>query len=358
MMTVALPQLDDLETGARFLSCIVDPAWVAAHTDVTRSRMGETGETATLADLDDVADDDLLITVGFINSGLPLSEVQPCGDEFLSSIRLVENELGKRINGLVPLAAANINAVVPVLLSMELGVPIIDADPQGRVFPLVHQTSFALAAVPVRYAAVTGPTGESALIKVNHPLRAERLLRAMATELGGWAATALFPMTARTLKTAGLRGTMSRVMHIGNILNRHTSTERKLQALRVSESVFRIIRARVSDTSGMARPPEPGKPGVPSTVILTDLEHERIIELEIYNEIVMVLVDGVIAAVMPDITSLISSTTGEVADIDDLWVGNILDIVMLRGSERWYRPDGLALAAQLAHRVPIGAPRR
>src|SRR5699024_7753086 len=148
------------------------------------------------------------------------------------------------------------------------------------------------------------------------------------------------------------------VLRIGKVLNTHTSTEAKLQALRVSEGAFRIIRARVSDTSGMARPPEPGKPGVPSTVILTDLEHDRIIELEIYNEIIMVLVDGVIAAVMPDITSLVLATTGDVAGIDDLWVGNILDIVMLRGCERWYRPDGLTLAGQLAHRVPIGAPRR
>ena len=58
----------------------------------------------------------------------------------------------------------------------------------------------------------------------------------------------------------------------------------------------------------------------------------------------MVLVDGVIESVMPDIITMLNPEDASVAGFEDLWVGNMLDIVILAGADRWYTPEGLRLA--------------
>lgn len=347
-----------LQMGATFLACATDPEWCAEQTERTLAHMRSHDQQAQLLSVDELHVDDLVVTVGFVNSGLPLSELRPCGDEFITSIRLIEAAIGAQVKGIMPLAAANINGIVPVLAAMQIGVPIVDADPMGRVFPLVHQNVFTLDQLPVGMIAATGATGESAVLQVTRPRRAERLVRALATEFGGWSATALFPMRAADVQEHAILGSMSRMIRIGEILQSSQTVVEKQLALKSSEGVFRVIRAQVSDVRGMSRPAVPGQPGRPASVILVEEGQGRIVQIEIQNELLMVLVDGVIVSVMPDIITLLEPVAGTVASLDDLWVGNTLDIVLMRGHDRWYEPDGLALVGQHGQYLPKRGVRR
>ncbi len=350
-MKLTAQHIRELHTGAIFLACAADPEWCGEQTERTLAHMRSHQENAMLVGVDELHDDDLVVTIGYVNSGLPLSELRPCGDEFVSSVRLIEQAVGQPVKGLIPLAGANINGIVPALAAMQLEIPVVDADPMGRVFPLVEQTVFALDGLPVGMIATTGATGESALVQVNRPRRAERLIRALATEFGGWSATALFPMSAKAIREHAILGSVSRMIRIGALLGSQQSVAEKQRALSSTEGVFKVIRARVSDVRGMSRPARPGQPGRPSSVVLIDEDQGRIVQIEIQNELLMVLIDGVVAAVLPDIITLLHPTLGTVASLDDLWVGNSLDIVMLRGNERWYQPDGLQLVGQVGQNV-------
>lgn len=252
--------------------------------------------------------------------------------------------MGKPIAALMPLAAANINALVPVLTGMQTGIPIVDADPMGRVFPLLYQSVFTLAGLSAGPIGATGPLGDSALLDVSDPRRAERLVRALAGEFGGWSATALYPMRTDALARHGILGSVSRMVHIGGILDSHIATGEKHAALRRIAGVKRIIRARVSDVTGLSRPAPPGQPDMPSSVVLIEESHERIVQVEIQNELLMVMIDGAVVAVIPDIITLLHPEDASVASLDDLWVGNTLDIVVLPAAPQWYSPEGSALA--------------
>ena len=344
-MRLTAEDIRHLRTGALFLACAADPEWCDEQQDRILTRMSAGAEGPELLPVQDFADDALVAAVGFVNNGLPLSELRPAGDEFVSSVELLERELGHRIEGLFPLAAANVNSMVPLLTGMQLGRPVVDADPMGRVFPLLFQSVFTLAGLPAGPLAATGPVGESALVRVGEPRRAERLVRALAGEFGGWSATALYPMTARELARTGVIGSVSRMVRIGRILESPRSTSEKHELLRRREGVRRIIRARVADVAGLSRPAPSGEPDHPSTVVLVEEEQGRFVQLEIQNELLMLMVDGTVDAVIPDIITMLHPEDGRVASLEDLWVGNTLDLVVLPAAAQWYTPAGRRLAA-------------
>lgn len=342
-----------LRTGALFLACAVNPDWCDDQTKRTLAHMAYRGVEAELRSVEDLDEDALVVALGFVNNGLSLSELRPVGDEFVTSLRLVERAIGRPVDAIMPLAAANINSLVPVLTGMQTGLPIVDADPMGRVFPLLHQSVFTLAGLPAGPVAATGPTGESALLDLREPARAERLVRALAAEFGGWSATAIYPMSAATLARTGVIGSVSRMIRIGLILESALSTQQKHDALRRLEGVRRIIRARVSDVEELSRPSPPGQPDRPSSVVLIEELQGRIIQMEIQNELLMVMVDGAVEAVVPDIITILRPEDASVASLEDLWVGNTLDIVILPAADKWYTPAGIHLAGATAHHVAL-----
>ena len=343
-MRLSEQDIRDICAGALFLACSVDPIWCIEQADRTTQYMGANRTSAELVQATDLNHEDLVVTIGFVNNGLPLSDLRPAGDEFLRSLEVLERELGRPARGLLPLAGANVNSLVPMLAGMQLGIPVVDADPQGRVFPLLHQSVFTLSGLAAGPVAATGPVGESALIHVTEPHRAERLVRSLAAEFGGWSATALYPMSAAQVQQHALLGSVSRLLRIGKILNSDDATSAKHASLRRIAGVRKIIRARVLDVAGLSRPSPPGQPDRPSSVVLIDEDHGHIVQLEIQNELLMVLVDGVIESVMPDIITMLNPEDASVASFEDLWVGNMLDIVILAGADRWYTPEGLRLA--------------
>lgn len=337
-----------LRTGALFLACAADPDWCDEQTARTLSRMDDTGTLAELVDPGDLADDDLIVAVGYVNNGLPLSELRPVGDEFLTSLRLVEEALGRPAAGIMPLAAANINGLVPVLTGIQRRLPVVDADPMGRVFPLLHQSVFTLAGVPAGPVGATGALGESAMLDVGDPLRAERLTRALADQFGGWSATALYPVDAAVLAQQGIRGTVSRMIRIGRILDAPTTVAEKHATLRRNERVRRIIRARVVDIAGISRPAPPGQPDTPSSALFVDEAQGRLVQVEIQNELLLVMLDGSVVAAVPDIITMLRPDDASVASLDDLWVGNVLDLVILPAPAPWYSERGMQLAGPAA----------
>lgn len=352
-MQISRDDFLNLATGSQFLACSVDTDWLREAVDRVEWQLAAGDALPALIDADDLPDDAHVLSVGFVNNGLPPSDLYPVGDEFVRSVRALERELGVRFAGLIPLAGANINVIVALHTAMDLGIPLIDSDQMGRVFSLLHQSVFTLAELPAGPLAVTGATGESAVLQVTAPIRAERLVRALAGELGGWAASALYPMRAATLKAHGLHGTLSRNTRIGRILNSDAAVAEKYQRLTAEEGVRRIIHARVTDVTGLSRPAPPGEPDRPSSVILEEIGSGRIVQLEIQNELLMLMVDGMVEAVMPDIITMLDPQTASVASFEDLWVGHRLDLMVLRAAPAWYTTEGIELVGPDAHHIML-----
>lgn len=350
--------LRHLAAGAQFLACSVDADWLEEAVQRVQSQLARGALLPELVTPGALAGDVHVVSVGFVNNGLPPSDLHPVGDEFVRSVRELEAELGVTFGGVIPLAGANINVIVAAETAMQLGVPLIDADQMGRVFSLLYQSVFTLAGLPAGPLAVTGPAGESAVVRVTSPVRAERLVRALAGEFGGWAATALYPMSAASLARHGLHGTLSRNIRIGSILLSADAVSERYHRLVTEEGVRRIIHARVTDVTGLSRPAPPGQPDRPSSVFFEELGTGRIVQLEIQNELLMLMIDGAVEAVMPDIITMVDPEGARVASFEDLWVGHRLDLFVLSAAPEWYTQEGLALAGPDAHHIMLKNRRR
>lgn len=332
-----------LSAGALFNASAAQPEWCVDGMRRVLGHMEATGSRPELLQATELDPEALVVSIGFVNNGLSLSELRPVGDEFLTAIDLVAEAMGREVAGLIPLAAGNTNAVLPFLVGMQSGLPVIDADPMGRIFPLVSQTVFALAGLPIGPIAAVSALGESALLRVEEPARGERLLRSLAGEFGGWAATATYPMSAGTLARSGILGSLQNLIDIGRVLESPRSTELKHADLRRSCGVRQIVRARVSEDTWLARPWAPSRVGTPASVVLVEETRGQIVQLEVQSEILMMLSDGAVRAVSPDIITLLHPEDCSVASLDDLWTGNVIDICVLPAARPWYTPEGRAL---------------
>jgi DUF917 family protein len=345
-----------LRTGAHFLACTIDPTAIYIYAEMIEKAMEN--RRLELITIDELEPDDLVVAIGMVTQGLFIADMPPVGDEFIGCIRAIETNLGRPVRAIYSLAAANINGIVPLMVGLQASLPVIDSDPMGRVFPLISQTTLSIGNVAIGPIALMGVTGERAVVEVDSPQRAETLVRALVTELGGWAATAMYPCSARQLQEHGVHGSISRMIRIGEILDAGASVERKFQQLNEFLGATRIARARVSHVEGLSRPSDLGIPALPSSVTLVDERSGQIIRLEVQNEILLVLVDGAIAAAVPDMVSLLNSEHGTVVNIDDVQVGDVMDIVKITAASQWYTEAGLDLAEPRAFGIPVAHPGR
>lgn len=348
MKTLDEREIQDLYTGSVFAACMIDPDWAREQADRLLALFTETDARPMLCEPAELDPEGLVVAVGFVSNGLPPAELRPVGDEFVRCLQLLERELGRPVVGVMPLAAAGVNAMVPPLVALQAGLPLVDADPMGRVFPLVSQTVFTVAGLPAGPVAAAGATGEAAVVQVEEPVRVDRVLRALAGVYGGWAATASYPMTGATLAAAGVQGSTTRLLRIGGILNADTSIREKYDALGRMDGMKLRVRARVSGVAWTASATQPGQTARPSSVTLLGEPNGRIVQLEIQDEVLLLMVDGVVRAAVPDIITILDARDGTPATLEDLWAGNTIDILVMTADAAWYSPAGMKLAGPTA----------
>jgi DUF917 family protein len=343
--------VDRLAVGAQFLACSIDPTAMHMYADMTRHAMRT--RQLRLADLGDLAPDDLVVSVGLVSQGLLMAEMPPCGDEMLGCLEAIQTAVRRPIAAVFPLAAANVNGIAPLLAALQVGLPVVDADPMGRVFPLISQTTLNAAGVGIGPIALMGATGERVTIEVRDARRAEALVRSATEELGGWAASAMYPCTVSQLRAHGVSGSISRMLALGGILTSPEPLHAKYYRLAQLAGTSRIARAQVTHVESSFGPSEVALPAQPSSVTLIDDGNGRVVRMEIQNEILVVLVDGAVAAAVPDIITLIDPELGAAVSLDDVRVGDVLDLLKTPADDKWYEPEGLALADPAAFGIEM-----
>ncbi len=296
--------------------------------------------------------DEFACCVGMVGSLAAMYEMPPGGDECIEAFDELGRMIGRRPHCVAPLNAAGVNAMIAVAAAALNGVPLLDCDGQGRVFPLIDQTTFALAGLDAAPLVGVGPWGD--VVTVRSPAgRAERLERFGLAGAGGWLMTALYPAPVRELAAAGIPGSLSRCRTVGAILR---SGRGHIGALLARELGGRLVgRGRVA---GIAEQAEHGvatvQPAQPVAVVIdrADRPGSEIL-IEVRNEAVLVLVDGAVVATTPDSICLVDPLRRRAVDLLDLNEGDAVDVFVLPADERWHTDAGIRLAGPRAFGVPL-----
>lgn len=299
------------------------------------------------------------IALCVIGSASALADLPPSGDEFARAVEQVARLQRVRFGAVYPLAAATISSFAPVIAASQLGVPLVDADGMGRTFALIHHTAMHLAGVSPTPLVAQGATGESVLVDVLSSPRADRLLRNNVDTLGGWAALASYPTTTGVLRNAALPGTMSRLLNVGRMLLARTDADVLVQRLATLTGCRRIGRGRITELEHLSRPSDVTIPAHPSSVVVDELDgRRRQLRMELRSEVVAVFADGDLVAAAPDVINLVDVSRGELATLDSLEPGDLVDVLITPADAVWYATEGLAMVGPRSHGIPLEHPRR
>jgi hypothetical protein len=351
--SIAADDVPALYEGARFYAPAVGDADRSSLTAWLTGLLDRNGPVP-LRRPESIPPDTRCVAVCVIGSGSAMADLPPSGDEFSLAVQRIERLQGEPFGAVFPLAAATVSALAPVVAASQL-----DADGMGRTYALIHHTSLHLAGLSPAPLVAHGPTGESVLIDVGIGPRADRLLRANVDTLGGWAALAAYPTTAGLVRRAALPGTLSRLLNVGRLLLERPTPEVLLARLAAVIGCGRIGRGRIVELEHLSRPNDITIPGHPSSLVLEESGGQRRqLRIELRSEIVAVFADGRLVAAAPDLLCLFDVSRGEIASLDSLEPGDLVDVLVTPADAVWYSAEAIAMVGLGSHGIGLEHPRR
>lgn len=182
---------------------------------LARRHLREGGQMIVVP-LDDLPVDALGVSVG--GMGAPVIGIERIirGDEALTALRRLEQRLGRPVTHVVPGEVGGSNSTIPLVVSAQSGLPVVDADGMGRAFPELQQTTFFIEGAPPSPAAIADYR-HSTLVFDDLPdaNSLERIARAATVAMGGAASFAFAPMSGAEMKRMAIPGTLSLARRVG-----------------------------------------------------------------------------------------------------------------------------------------------
>ncbi|MEO3861584.1 DUF917 domain-containing protein [Acrocarpospora sp. B8E8] len=364
--TITVADVPALLAGAEFFSTSAAGEGIEFAGVWLEDILAHTGPVELVA-ADELDPDTPCAAIGAMGSTVAMAELPPSGDEPVVLARSLAGRFGAPLGAVMPLNAASVNALHPVAAAAVLGLPLIDCDGMGRVFPLIHQTTYELAGVSLSPLAVVS-AGHDSLLLDTGSARAEQIARSMAQAAGGWLLCGMYPARVGRLREAAIHGSVSRVLEVGRVLCEHASRddrsghgtarhERLLRELTAATGAAVLGGGRVVEIGPSVRQAGTVYPGNPVGMVVHDHDSGRLIRLEAHNELVLALSDGALAAAVPDLLCLLDRSTLRMTGPERLTAGDQVDVLCVPAAPVWHSVAGLALGGPGAFGFPLRHPR-
>ncbi len=298
---------------------------------------------ATLADLDDLPDDALVMPCGGIGAPMVGIEKIENGNEGERLREHLEYLTGRPVAALMAGEIGGGNGVVPVTWAARMALPVVDADGMGRAFPEIPQVTMQLAGISPSPAVMTDERGNLIVFRTISGHWMERLERAAAVEFGGQASSTEFSLTAAEARGATVRGSVSTAIRIGEAVARAKGSP--VAALIAEIGAFRLVSGKVSDVerrtvSGFVR----------GSVVVEGLgeDADRLIRLELQNENLVALERGRVLASVPDLITVLDSETADAIATERIRYGQRVTVIAFACDPVWRTERGIAIAGPRA----------
>src|SRR4051794_38603155 len=326
-LRLTVSDLPDLARGAAFLGTGGGGNPYIGRLMVERA-MQETGRELELLALDDLPDDGPVIPTVMMGAPTCIVEKLPRGLEAAASLRRLEEHLGKRAFATMPVEAGGVNSMIPLVVGLRLGLPVVDADGMGRAFPELFHETFHVFGVPGTPMVITNDHGDQTLIETHDNYMMEWLARGVTIRMGGVAYIAEYAMDGATAKRSSIAGTLGVGVKIGRALReaheRHldpfdhliaTLDETNYSPAKVIFS-GKIVEVFRRTTEGFAK----------GTVRIQELSDDsrqgsREMAIDFQNENLIAQVGDEVLAVVPNLICILDAETAEPITTEELRYG-------------------------------------
>lgn len=292
-----------------------------------------------LIDVEEVADDALIVPTAMMGAPTVLIEKIANGSEFQTVFKKLEKYYGKKIFATMPIEAGGVNSMIPIAVAAQTGVPLIDIDGMGRAFPELQMVTFNLKGVSSSPMAITDEKGNVAILETVSNKWSENIARAMTVAQGGAVMISIYPMTGKQLKESGIRNIVTYSESIGKVIrNINKSQESPIEQLLKAINGFELFKGKITD---VLRETKDGFNM--GTIKLDGVEdyNGKSSEINFQNENLVAKMDDRILATTPDLISLVDLENMMPVTTEALKYGKRVLVLGIKCNDQWRTPMGI-----------------
>lgn len=335
-MHVDASDLAALERGMSLLGSGGGGDTVAAAS-LLRQRLAA-GHDVTVSPVAELPPEARVVPVGVVGATAVFTEKLPGGQEFRTAVAAIERWTRESVDAVMSIEVGGLNGVMALVVAVDLGLSTVDADLSGRGLPRLDQLSVAAVGRGLAPAALAEPSGQVLVLAGGSAGDVERAARSFLTSAGGWAVLALAPIPAAELAACALPGTVSAALDLGR---RALSAGPEPDAHELAAATGGRILAlgRAIEVSRRAGPAHYGRTGFGrGSVTVLDHESHALLRLEMENEYLLALRDGVVVATTPDVLAVLDRRTGAPVSCDGVRRGMEVAVLQLPAPGFWLDP--------------------
>ena len=296
-----------------------------------------------LANLDDLPEDDLVLPIGMVGAPTVAVEKISNGNEAALIIEMVEQLTGRRVAALMSSEIGGGNGLFPAGFAAALSLPVVDADGMGRAFPEMPMVSMEVAGLNPSPCVMSDERGNVLTLHPSNGRWLEKLCRSTSVALGGRAVSSEYLMSVAEAKYGAVRGSVSLAIRIGRAIA--DAPGDPVDALLDAVNGYRLLEGKVTDvdrrvTDGFTR----------GTATIDGLRGDSgsQLRLELQNENLVAVRDGVLVATVPDIITVVDSQSAEAVSTEVLRYGQRVTVIAFPCDPIWRSERGLALVSPRA----------
>jgi DUF917 family protein len=318
------------------------------HLELTCARADyRRGRRVRLLDPEDLADDAAVAVVCIMGAPLVTKERLPEPQSICRAVRLMEAHVGRPFDAIMSIEIGGENAFFAMLVGMELGLPVVDADTMGRAFPEAQMASFAIRGLPVAPFAVADIRDNAVLItRAESATRVERIGRRIVVELGSIAGTCTAPRSGAEVKAHAILGSVSRAIAIGrSILAARAAGDDPVAAVVAGGAGRLLFTGKVEDVT---RRTVDGFVRGRVTFTGSGAHEGETLVVEFQNEFAVARRDGVLVASVPDLISVLDEESAEAIGAEVIRYGQRVAVIALSADPIMRSDEGLRVVGPRA----------
>ena len=295
-----------------------------------------------VVDVEDLADDALIIPVAMMGAPTVMLEKLPRGDEAVAAVKALEAVLGRKADAIFCIEAGGLNSTIPIAVASTLGLPIVDGDGMGRAFPELQMVSMTMGGVSACPMTMSDEKGNAITMNTVDNLSTEKFARVITVEMGGVGLIALYPMSGAEAKASILRRSLSLIHSIGRIITEEQAANRNC-ADRLADDLngIALFEGRVTDVD---RRTEGGFARGTATIEGLEDHSGQVMKLHFQNEfLVAETADGAPLATTPDLICLLDLETGVPITTEQMGYGFRVIVFGLPCDPKWRSDHGIEL---------------
>jgi len=184
-----------------------------------------------------------VVATGIMGSTVLFNEAIPSGQEGIQALKTYETAAQKNVGALISSEIGGVNSLVPLVIAIQTGLPVIDGDGMGRAFPELSMTTFHLSNIPLAPMVLQTHDSNRVIYDSESISFCAELAKEFTVKNGGHAHFLGYGAKGRDMKAAMIPGTLNLILRLGNVL---------IEEMHANDKVLKLIN--VFENSIYGRP--------------------------------------------------------------------------------------------------------